>query len=146
MIGNVNMDILWPPYDQIDSANENNNSVVLVLMLDSVSFVLCGDAEEGVWSQIASHIPGDTYFFKVPHHGSAKGTFDRNDKTPWYDFCPQNALLGISSHVRPFSHPDQEVIDLFESHSRKYYRTDEHYHITFMTDGQEVKVKYSHFD
>jgi beta-lactamase superfamily II metal-dependent hydrolase len=41
-------------------------------------------------------------------------------------------------------HPDQEVVGLFESHGREYYRTDEHYHITFMTDGNTSWVKYSH--
>lgn len=144
-IGDVDIEILWPPYDidRISRTNENNNSVVIILRLGEVAFLLTGDAEKDVWNLIARKIPADTRFFKVPHHGSVNGTFDQ-DQTPWFSKCPSRALLGISSHVKPFSHPDQEVIDLFERHYRTYFRTDLHYHVTFQTDGTDVKVKYSH--
>lgn len=143
-LGEVSLEAMWPPYGEIDQHSENNNSVVLSLRYRNVSFLLTGDAEEKVWKRIASRIPPDTHFFKVPHHGSNQGTFGARKKTPWFDHCPQHAKLGISSHIRPFSHPDKEVIGLFESHGREYYRTDEHYHISFMTDGNATWVKYSH--
>jgi competence protein ComEC len=142
--GDVSLEVMWPHYGEIDQVSENNNSVVLSLRHGYVSFILTGDAEEKVWKRIATRIPPDTHFFKVPHHGSNQGTFGPRKKTPWFDHCPQHAKLGISSHIRPFYHPDKEVIGLFESHSREYYRTDEHYHITFMTDGNTTWVKYSH--
>jgi competence protein ComEC len=138
------MQVLWPPYNTIDH-NENNNSIVLVLTLGNISFVLTGDAEEDVWSQIAGQIPGNTRFFKVPHHGSVNGTFDDNGNTPWFNNCPVNAHLGISCHISRHVFPDQEVIDLFETNNRSYFRTDNHYHLTFHTDGNSVNVKYSHF-
>ena len=142
-LGDVSLEVMWPPHGEIDQRSENNNSVVVSLRHGQVSFILTGDAEEKVWKRIADRIPPDTHFFKVPHHGSNQGTFAR-EKTPWFDHCPQHAKLGISSHVRPFSHPDKKVIELFESHGREVYRTDEHYHITFMTDGSETWVKYFH--
>lgn len=143
-IGDINMNILWPPYDEnkIDPHNENNNSIVIVLPLNQVSFVLSGDAEEEVWDQIYQKIPQNKVFFKVPHHGSVNGTSASN--TGWFNNCPRNALLGISSHVRPFSHPDQQVINLFNANNQQYFRTDEHYHITYQTDGNTIEVKYSH--
>jgi beta-lactamase superfamily II metal-dependent hydrolase len=141
--GDVKVEILWPHYNQIHGGNENNNSVVLLLNLNNVSFILTGDAEKEVWTNIAHSIPPQLKFFKVPHHGSVNGTFD-NHSTPWLDRCPKDAILGISSHVRPFNHPDQEVIELLENNKREYYRTDEHYHITIWTDGDKVEVKYSH--
>jgi beta-lactamase superfamily II metal-dependent hydrolase len=142
--GDLSLEVLWPHYGEIDQVSENNNSVVLSLRHRNVSFILTGDAEEKVWKRIADRIPPDTHFFKVPHHGSNQGTFGPRKKTHWFDHCPQHAKLGISSHIRPFCHPDKEVIGLFESHGREYYRTDEHYHITFMTDGNRTWVKYSH--
>ena len=142
-LGDVAMEILWPPDDYINAQNENNNSVVLVLRLDNVSYVLTGDAEEEVWNQIASQIPDDAHFFKVPHHGSINGTFNGNH-TPWLDNCPPDTLLAISSHIRPFSQPHRRVTELFENEKRQCLRTDEHYHITLQTDGNEVKVRYSH--
>lgn len=138
------MEILWPPYNQI-SNEENNNSIVLILRLNNVSLVLTGDAEENVWNQIATQIPQDTQFFKVPHHGSVNGTFDKHNNTPWFSNCPPNAHLGISCHISRKVFPDQQVINLFKGNFRQCFRTDEHYYIMFQTDGNAVQVKYSHF-
>jgi beta-lactamase superfamily II metal-dependent hydrolase len=143
-LGNVNMEVLWPEYNQIDG-NENNNSVVLAMKLKKVTFMLTGDAEEKVWTQISNRIPGDTQFFKVPHHGSVNGTFTNIGNTPWFDLCPRDAELGISSHISPHTHPDQQVIDLFKRNRRNVFRTDEHYHVTFKTDGNSTLVRYSRY-
>lgn len=142
-LGDAHMRILWPPKNDMDPYCENNNSVVLLLTLNRVSIVLTGDAEAKAWLNIASLIPTNTEFFKVPHHGSVNGTFLYNQPT-WLNQCPQGAVLAISSHVRPFDHPDPEVINLFKSRNRTYLRTDEHYHVTFNTDGRVVELKYSH--
>ena len=141
--GDVVIDFLWPPEDCIDT-NENNNSVVLTLTLDNVCFMLTGDAEIDVWTTIANKIPSNTQVFKVPHHGSENGIFDSNGNTPWLNSLSSSAKLAISSHVRPFQHPDATVVNKLDQSSMAYYRTDEHYHITFETDGQQVSVKYSH--
>ncbi len=143
-LGEVDISILWPEYNRIDRHNENNNSVVLALELGGVSFVLTGDAEEEVWSRIASQLPANTRFFKVPHHGSVNGTFDSQGNETWSARLTQSPALGISSHPMRFSHPDKQVIDLFRNKAWPLYRTDENYHLTFMTDGTDVKVKYSH--
>lgn len=142
-INGASLEVLWPGMDAI-SDNENNNSVVLSLTLGDVSFVLTGDAEEEAWEHAANRIPAGTRFFKVPHHGSVNGTFGANGSTPWFDACPDQAVLGISSHIRPHTHPDQEVLDLLDAHNRSYFRTDEHYHLKFTTDGHDVRVTYSH--
>ena len=143
--GAVPMDILWPPPGLLP-ANENNNSVVLTLQLNNVSFVLTGDAEaDGVWNQIASQIPANTTFFKVPHHGSTNGMFDTHGGTPWLSaVVSSSSNVGISSHVLPFPHPSTRVIKELNAHGVKTYRTDQHYHVTFETDGIKTTVHYSH--
>ena len=138
------MQILWPPRDHLPS-NENNNSVVLALTLDDVCFVLTGDAEADVWASISSQIPANTKFFKVPHHGSDDAMFD-GGQTPWLDKVFATAEMAISSHIRPFSHPDDSVIDVMTQRNARYYRTDEHYHISFETDGRSLTKKYSHVE
>jgi competence protein ComEC len=146
-LGDAQMEILWPPHTITPQSapDENDNSVVLVMTLGNVSFVFTGDAEETVWSQISGRIPANTGFFKVPHHGSVNGTFDNAGNTPWFDSLPQNAVsLGISTHLVPHGHPDQEVTNLFDASQHPYYRTDQHYHVTFETTGNTVDVKYSH--
>lgn len=141
--GNVSMQVLWPG-PQLRPANENDNSVVLTLTLGNVCFVLTGDAEaEGVWKHIGSSVPQNTRFFKVPHHGSENGTFTLSGATPWFSSTPHTAQFAISSHIRPFQHPDQKVVNLLK-YRGVLYRTDEHYHIAIETDGQNLKVRYSH--
>lgn len=142
-LGDVKIKILWPHYNQIDN-NENNNSVVLLLTLKDVSFLLSGDAEEDVWKNISNQIPSDTRFFKVPHHGSVNGSLDQYKNPTWLNNCPQIALLGISTHIRPYEHPHKEVIDLFNGRNMKVLRTDHHYHLTISTDGTLIESKYSH--
>lgn len=143
-LGDVELSILWPERDNINASNENNNSVVLQLRLNKVSFLLTGDAEKEVWARIASEIPSDLAFFKVPHHGSANGTLDDNGDPVWLDDCPGDAVLGISSHVEPHEHPDEKVLKLFDQRSYEYYRTDRHYHVTFETDGEDTEVHFWH--
>ncbi len=143
--GDVSMEVLWPHYNQI-SSNENNNSVVLALKLGSTSVILTGDAEEEVWDDIASNIPQDTVFFKVPHHGSRNGSLDAQDQPTWLPNCPSSASLGISCmYRRDYKHPHEEVLNAFTNAGREYYRTDEHYHLTVSLDGTGTpSVKFSH--
>lgn len=143
-LGNVDMEVLWPPHNHFDK-NENNNSVVLHLKLDKVSFLLTGDAEVEVWNIIANKIPKSTKLFKVPHHGSNNGTIGASNNTPWLDRCPKRARLAISAHNRPYGFPDQQVINLVQGQRRKMYRTDEQYHLSFETDGTGIRVKYSRY-
>ena len=143
--GDVEIDVLWPQRDRIDS-NENNNSVVLALRYDRQSIVLTGDVEEEVWETIASEIPADTVFFKVPHHGSRNGSLDRDGHTTWLPHCPAQARLGISCmYRRDYRHPHEEVLAAFTDAGRIHHRTDEQYHVTVALDGvHPATVKYSH--
>jgi len=145
-LGAADMSVLWPRQGDhnIDQHNENNNSIVLQITLGQHSVLLTGDAEAEVWQHVAPSIPPSTQFFKVPHHGSVNGSLD-NGAPAWLNDCPNGAMLGISSHVRPFGHPHQQVVNLFDNNSRNYLRTDRHYHIAFTTDGVSQPVlKYSH--
>ena len=147
-LNGTRLEFLWPRPDGIDEDNENNNSVVTCLTLGDVSFVLTGDAEHEVWRQIAGRIPAGTRFFKVPHHGSWNGTFDRkgDGRVPsWIDHLPGDARLAISSDGCRYDHPFQPALDLFEDNNRTCYRTDHHYHLTFRTDGTDMDVKYSRY-
>lgn len=141
--GSASMQILWPTAGK-GLPNENDNSVVLVITLGKTSFVLTGDAEaDGVWTHIAAQIPPNTGFFKVPHHGSRNGTFTTAGTTPWLGNISKTTTVGISSHVRPFNHPDAHVVSALGAYE-PLYRTDQHYHVTVETDGDKVEVSYNH--
>ena len=147
-LGDVTMDVLWPPPGEPEP-DPNNNSVVLVLTLDQVSILLTGDAEGKVWDQIADQIPENTRVVKVPHHGSRNGTLHHGTSplVDRLDNFPSVTHLGISCHPNypnRFDFPHQEVLDRFDQRPYNYYRTDLHYHITFVAEDNDVSIIYSH--
>jgi competence protein ComEC len=142
--GSVSLSVLWPDHDQIDTANENNNSVVLALTLGQVSFVLSGDAEAPNWATIASRLPAQVEMFQAPHHGARNGLFDDQEGTPWLDALPATTRLALSSHIRPHGHPHPDVVQELQTRNFSAFRTDRHYHVTFSTDGATTDVQYSH--
>jgi len=147
-LGDIDMDVMWPQPDQIDP-NPNNNSIVLSLKVHNTTFLLTGDAEGRVWDQIASDIPDNISFLKVPHHGSENGTIYHRG-TPWVDRLDDiqpPTHLGISCHPNfpgRYKFPNTNVLKRFDERPYPCYRTDMHYHITFTADFSGVRVKYSH--
>lgn len=146
--GSVSLDILWPPQSFADG-DQNDHSVVLAAMFDKVTFVFTGDATAKVWPQIVKRLPATVRIFQVPHHGAHNGTFAANGTTPWLSHignlgAPVRAV--ISSHTRPFEHPDAAVINVLAGSKPpvENFRTDKHYHITVSTDGADTSVSYSH--
>jgi len=143
--GLVSLAALWPNHDQVDAANENNNSVVLTLTLGNVSFVLTGDSEADNWPAINQRLPATVRVFQVPHHGGRNGVFDHSNGTPWVDhLAATDPLIALSSHLRPHGHPHPDVVAELDGRGLQTFRTDLHYHLTFATDGTDVEVRYSH--
>jgi beta-lactamase superfamily II metal-dependent hydrolase len=139
------LSILWPNFDQIDTQNENNNSVVLALTLGNVAIVLTGDAEAENWPAIVPRLPAKTNYLQVPHHGGRNGLFDPSDATPWLDgLNPRRTRLVMSSHIVPHGHPHPDVIGELSKRNFVFYRTDHNYHVTLTTDGTRVDVGYTH--
>jgi len=153
--GDVQLQALWPPHTPggaYDTNNENNNSVVLALRLNDVTFLLTGDCEATEWPQMLNELGQlqGLAVFQVPHHGAENGVFD-NGTTPWLDTLLANVRLIMSSHIRPHNHPAQRVIQELQNRAIDPFRTDQHYHLTFTTDGTldpqgdpNVTAKWSH--
>ncbi len=144
-LGDVEIEVMWPEYDTISFANENNNSLVLKLELGDHSLLLTGDPEGEVWDEIANSIPSYLAYFKVPHHGSVNGAFF--DCNPcWTDEIDSDVKVAISSHIHPYDHPHERVINLLKDKNHDFYRTDESYHLIFEFDDQTNigTMKYSH--
>lgn len=142
--GDAQMSVMWPPPNTV-SANENDNSVVLALTLGQVTFVLTGDSEvDAVWSTLSSSLPSTTRVFKVPHHGAVNGTFDSYGNTPWRNALTPGAHVAISCHKEPHQHPNATVVSALTNNVSRLFRTDLHQHISFETDGVDVRVQFSH--
>ena len=140
--GDVEIKILWPNEDDV-SDNENDNSIILSLKIHNQTCMLTGDAEEDVWNVIKSQIPGDTVFFKVPHHGSRNGTLDHSGTGTWTTACPNSAFLAMSTHNRPHNHPHVEVLDHLNHNGFDFARTDDNHHIEILVEASGLSTKYS---
>lgn len=140
--GDVEIKILWPFEDDV-SDNENNNSIVLELGIHNMKCMLTGDAEGEVWDIIKDQISDRTVFFKVPHHGSRNGTLDHANNETWTTNCPSTAFLAISTHIRPYNHPHQEVLDLLDSKGYSYSRTDKNYHTEIILNEDGFNHKFT---
>ena len=148
-LGDAELEILWPEDNGIDKNNENNNSVVLQITLSGKPHILTGDAEDHVWSNIASKLPSYPSFFKVPHHGSVNGAFyGGNTSNPCWinNIKTGTTIIGISSHIKPHKHPHKDVIDLLQANYFEIFRTDNYYHLTYEFDDTTSKrnLKHSH--
>jgi beta-lactamase superfamily II metal-dependent hydrolase len=155
-LGDALLNVLWPPYTEagpFDANNENNNSIVLALTVGQVSFLLTGDCEAHNWHQIVANLPQipGLAMFQVPHHGAVNGVFDTQGNAPWLDALSGDVRLAMSSHVRPYNHPAPQVIQELQNRNIAPFRTDQHYHLTFTTDGTvdmhgvpKVKPRWSH--
>lgn len=139
-LGDVQLRPLWPPYDPDgvhDEHNENNNSVVLALTLGQVTVLLTGDCEAGNWPVIVGSLAdlAGLAVFQVPHHGAVNGVFDEAGATPWLDALGDGVRLAMSSHIRPHNHPAPDVVTEIGNRNFNAFRTDQHFHLTFTTDG-----------
>jgi beta-lactamase superfamily II metal-dependent hydrolase len=155
-LGAVLIDVLWPPSlnnSHWDVNEENNNSLVLALTLDKVRFVLSADCLAENWdTNKPDHVAlptTDLRLVQVPHHGAYNGTFDSAGKTPMLAQIAaltgkKKPSLALSSHPEPHGHPHKKVIPEIDKHQLKHYQTNENYHLSFWTDGTDVKTYYSH--
>lgn len=141
-IGDVEFKVLWPK-DTYRSSNENNNSVVLLITIKNKKILLTGDMELDIWDQIESSIPGDVCILKIPHHGSINGTFDNHGNTPLLSRMLKSCFLVASTHIKPFGHPDGEVIRIIHDEDRRLLRTDNNHHISVITNGDSLELKFT---
>ena len=117
----------------------DNNSVVLRLNADRVSFLFTGDImREAEWELVCRRADLDSTVLKVAHHGSGTST------TPEFLAVvnPQFAVISAGADNR-FGHPSDEVVSRLEQKlgGENVYRTDEHGTIEFTTDGERLWVE-----
>lgn len=122
----------------------NDNSIVLKLTYNQISFLFTGDIEINgstmVIKNFGSLLPST--IIKVPHHGSNTGlNFAVN-------FPGRvNAKIGtVSAAGGSFGLPDPDMIAAYESAGTKMFRTDKNGNITFTTDGVTFSVATSVVD
>lgn len=127
-------------------ADEDNDSLVLLVTYGETKFLFTGDIEEAAQTrisdkyQIDSDEPYKINMIKMPHHGSYTGTLYRFLRT----FMPDYAVISVGAG-NSYGHPHQKTLDLLNSKTLKpkVYRTDYNGDITVKSNGKELLVETS---
>jgi competence protein ComEC len=136
-VGNVLIDVLWPPPVQtVDSPSRNNDSIVLRVRFGEKSFVFSADIEkEAEAALVKTGINLHTDVVKIPHHGS------KTSSTEQFVAATRSTLAVISvGRYSIFGHPNKEVVDRWRASGAQVMTTGEKGTITIVTDGRRIAV------
>lgn len=132
-IGKVHVDVLAPGEKLVSGteSDANNNSLVIRLSYEKVSYLLAGDMEDAERATVAKW-PQSTVL-KVAHHGSRNGT----DATFLKAVAPTYAVIsyGIGNS---YGHPHTEALSALADARTKIYSTASGNTIILQTDGKTV--------
>lgn len=120
-----------PPFE-----DPNDNSIVVKLQVNSISFLFTGDAEETAERNILNaRLDVESTILKIGHHGSRTATS--------LDFLravnPEVAVISVGKN-NVYGHPHQETLDKLAAEDVKVYRTDMNGTITVSTDGNNYVI------
>ncbi len=129
------MIIISPPNPQIFS-DGNENSIVLMIRFEDVSFLLTGDIETNSEKElVASGLDIDATILKVGHHGSKTSSTEAF----LLKVTPEVAVINVGTE-NPNGHPDIETIERLDDLGIETYRTDLQGTISITTDGLHYTV------
>jgi competence protein ComEC len=126
-----------PPPDWERQRVRNDDSEVIELRYEGVSFVFSGDISRDAERALApqfDRVP--IRILKVPHHGSATSSSNEFLKSLQPDVAVISAGRG-----NPFGHPAVSVLERYRQLGAAIYRTDQDGAVTVETDGTTVKVR-----
>lgn len=133
----VYIDVFSPLNDTYD--NENNYSPIMKISFGKTSFLFTGDAEKEIESSIISlndNINADV--LKAGHHGSSTSTSDSFLTA----VSPKYTIISVGKN-NMYGHPSKDIIEKLNKRNIYTLRTDKKNNITFISDGNELKIKYS---
>jgi beta-lactamase superfamily II metal-dependent hydrolase len=131
----VSIDVLSPPKKRF-AGDLNQNSIVLKVVYNNVSFLLMGDANDKAESSLISSgqdLKSD--ILKVGHHGSATSSS--------YLFLskilPAISIISVGAG-NDYGHPTQQTLSALGDIGSTIYRTDTNGNIIVTTDGQSYSI------
>lgn len=130
------IEVLSPDWDQPESENLNDASLVLKLTCGRQKFLLTGDAgPEEQKELLGSGADLSAGVLKVPHHGSRALLPEFVQRVGATD-----AVISVGAH-NTFGHPSQSTLDMLNEAGAQIYRTDRDGAVIFRTDGEGLEVK-----
>lgn len=135
-VGGVTLEILHPPRTDDARLGENDASLTVRIAFGDVSFLFTGDLERAGERMIVEANPSPrAVVLKVPHHGSKTSSTHHFVEA----VAPAHAVFSCGHHNR-FGFPHPEVVARYEAIGSEVHRTDLDGAITFVTDGQALRV------
>lgn len=131
-------EVLAPFSDYVPaSVARNNDSLVLRLTYRERSFILSGDAERPVESEmLAANVLHHADVLKVGHHGSKTSTTE-----PFLEAVHPAFAVISAGFANLYGHPNAEVVERLEQSNIEVLRTDKMGAITVRTDGHRFEVE-----
>lgn len=126
--------ILHP--DHADYENINDNSIMIRIEYNRISFLFTGDAEEEAEDAVLGRFGGaiKSDVLKVGHHGS-----HTSSKPAFLDAVrPRYALISCG-YRNDFDHPRAVTLEHLESIDARILRTDLDGFLMFKTDGRDIR-------
>ncbi len=137
------------------SAEEGNDSLVLLVTYGDTRFLFTGDIEDSAQTRISDKYenefdePFEIDLIKMPHHGSASphsfngtGALYRFIRTFKSTSKPQYAIISVGAG-NMYGHPHRETLEALADADFEVYRTDLNGDITVKSDGKTITVETS---
>lgn len=116
--------------------NINDNSIVVKLTYNNISFLFTGDIQKiREKDLLADRADIQATVIKVPHHGSATSSTTEFLKA----VNPKFAVVPIGPNKNRL--PSYKTLKEYERRNIKLYRSDENGNISAITDGNEIKFE-----
>ncbi len=142
-LGGVRFEVLYPDAGSLTEKTDdnwrttNNNSLVLKVTMNAVSFLFPGDVEAAAERKLvhsrARDLASDVLL--VPHHGS------KTSSTPGFVACVSPKIAVVSAGFKNrFRFPHGEVLDRYGKRGCQVLRTDRDGAVTIVTDGTGIDV------
>jgi len=131
----LKIEVLSPPA-VLFADDLNQNSIVLKVTYDMVSFLFMGDAGiEAEASLLSSGYDLKSDILKVGHHGSSSAS------SPAFlrKVTPTSSIIEVGAG-NDYGHPTQKTLSALQNTGTKVYRTDTNGSIVVTTDGQNYSV------
>ncbi|MEW6620772.1 MAG: DNA internalization-related competence protein ComEC/Rec2 [bacterium] len=129
------------PSDIMAESSDNNNSVVVKILFNKISFLFAGDIEKEAQKKLLPFKEMlSAMVLKIPHHGSRNAYYSEFIT----EVNPEIGIIQVGRDNR-FNFPHKEVIAGYEKIGTKIYQTDIHGAVTVKTDGEKIWVKTIYF-
>lgn len=133
--GEVTVEVLYPKAtEDLLSASDNDNSIVIRVVYGSRMFLLTGDIERNAEAELLGSGTLTADVVKVAHHGS------RTSSTEEFVNASNAAYAIISAPRRsPFGHPHREIVERWKASGADVLTTGDGM-ISVSTDGKDLRV------